>query len=203
MRSVANCRAVSRKACWSSVRWKSMRGAIISGASWPVKQATLRLSAGSRDKTHPMATALSYPRPLPEHAPAPQPARGLVAPAGGRDQALGRRPDLAGVRPGRHERAHAGRLHAGRRSPHRSICSSRPRRKRAISAFPPWRSSPRPIPTAKTPDAREAYNPDNLVCRAIRGREDGGERHRHRLRRGARSLQQRRPRRHRARRRTS
>ncbi|MCQ8780515.1 porphobilinogen synthase, partial [Escherichia coli] len=27
---------------------------------------------------------------------------------------------------------------------------------------------PETDPKAKTPDAREAYNPDNLVCRAIR-----------------------------------
>ncbi len=46
---------------------------------------------------------------------------------------------------------------------------------------------PETDPKAKTPDAREAYNPDNLVCRAITRGEEGRSRHRHRLRRGARS----------------
>ncbi len=52
---------------------------------------------------------------------------------------------------------------------------------------------PETDPKAKTPDAREAYNPDNLVCRAIRAVKKEVLGHRHPVRRGARSLQQRRP----------
>ena len=58
---------------------------------------------------------LLHPGPLSDDTAAPQPPRGLVAPAGRRAQALGRRPDLAGVRAGGQERAHAGRVHARRR----------------------------------------------------------------------------------------
>ena len=66
-------------------------------------------------------------------------------------QALGRRPDLAGVRPGRQQGPHAGRLDARRRPPLGRPASSRPPRKRAISASPPSRSSPRPTPRPRRP----------------------------------------------------
>ena len=62
---------------------------------------------------------------------------------------------------------HRRRLDAGRRPAHRSISSSRPPRKRATSAFPRMAIFPETDPKSKTPDAREAYNPGNLVCRAI------------------------------------
>ena len=52
---------------------------------------------------------------------------------------------------------------------------------------------PETDPAKKTPDAREAYNPDGLVCRAITRGEEARVGHRRRLRRGARSVQQRRP----------
>ena len=79
------------------------------GGSCPVKQAALPAARGSRHNRRPWRTRFSTLGAI-RHAAAPQPPRGLVAPAGGRDQALGRRPDLAGVRAGGQERAHAGRV---------------------------------------------------------------------------------------------
>ena len=57
----------------------------------------------------------------------------------------------------------------------------------AIALFPE-------VDTAlKTPDAREATNPDNLICRADARDQEGASRDRRHLRRGARPVQQRRP----------
>ena len=52
---------------------------------------------------------------------------------------------------------------------------------------------PETDPKSKTPDAARPTIPDNLVCRAIRAVKKAVPRHRRRLRRGARSVQQRRP----------
>ena len=157
-----------------------------------VKQATLRLPCGSRDNPSPWRHA--FP---PSAATRPR-ACAATAARTGRAGWWPRHKlsvdDLIWpvfVQEGKNERTPGG-LDAGRRSAHdRSV--RRGRQGSARSRHPRHRDLPRDRPKAKTPDAREAYNPDNLVCRAIRAVKKAVPRHRHRLRRGARSLQQRRP----------
>ena len=48
-------------------------------------------------------------------------------------------------------------------------------------------------PKLRDEDGSEALNPDNLVCRAVRAIKKEVPRHRHPVRRGARSLHQPRP----------
>ena len=54
----------------------------------------------------------------------------------------------------------------------RPAASRRPKQARELG-IPAIALFPVIDPSAKTPDAREAYNPDNLVCRAIARAEEG------------------------------
>ena len=48
-------------------------------------------------------------------------------------------------------------------------------------------------PALKDPDGSEAVNPDNLICRAVVGAEEGRARNRRAVRRGARPVHLARP----------
>ena len=105
------------------------------------------------------------------------------------------RPDLAAVR-------HRGRGRARAPSP-RCRASSGCRvdliveaaREAVALGIPAVALFPYTDPKLRSDDAREAFNPDNLVCRATRADQEGRARHRRDPRRGARPLHQPRPRR--------
>ena len=80
----------------------------------------------------------------------------------------GERSDLAGIHSRRREPADGHSLDAGRRAAVASICWSRRWAKPRNWAFPRSLCSRRPIPQKKSPEAEEAVNPENLVCRAVR-----------------------------------
>ena len=142
-----------------------------------------------REPTHLPRPAGTLPR-QPHAPPAPawlEPAHGGRAPAGAR------RPDPAHVHPGRQGPA------AGRRHPCRGSSGSRstcllPVAERALElGIPAIALFPVTPVERKSEDAREAWNDDNLMCRAIRAikrhcPELGRDR-----RRGARPLHQPRP----------
>ena len=117
--------------------------------------------------------SMSFPiAPAPTHAPHPRPAR-----AGARDR-RSRRGDLIApaVRQGGHRRARADRLDA-RASPstRSSRCARRPSRsrRRACSAFMLFG-----VPARKDAEGSEAWNPDGIGQRAIRGAARGARRRR-------------------------
>ena len=79
-----------------------------------------------------------------------------------------RRPDLADLRARGPRRRGAGRLAARRRAALDRPGGRAPPRRRPRSASPASRSSPTPTTADKNPEATEAWNPENLVCRATR-----------------------------------
>ena len=85
-----------------------------------------------------------------------------------RTSPVGKRFDLADVRQRRQRPAFPRRVDAGRRAlqhrSHRRGCEGGDR----SSASPRSHSSRSPTPTKRSDDAREAFNADNLVCRATR-----------------------------------
>ena len=57
--------------------------------------------------------------------------------------------------------------HAGRRAAFASTSPSPRRARRRRPAFRRWRCFPTPRTSLRNEDASEAYNPDNLMCRAL------------------------------------
>ena len=102
----------------------------------------------------------------PYRTPAAQPPQRLDAPAGAREHADARRPDLAAVRD-RRQQARGRRLHAGRRA-----AVDRPGGARSRAAaelgIPGLALFPHTDRRCATHDGAEAINADNLVCRAVR-----------------------------------
>jgi porphobilinogen synthase len=82
----------------------------------------------------------------------------VVAPTDGRARARGQRPHLAGVRARRDEQADGDRVDARRGA----IGEAKQLGIPAVALFPATELA------KKTPEAEEAFNPENLVCRAVR-----------------------------------
>ncbi len=107
-------------------------------------------------------------RGLPAYAPETHEAGAVDSAACRRKHPLGRRSHLAAVRARGLGAARAGRLDAWRRAAvGRSRGRSGARRRRALG-IPAIALFPYTDPQLRTADAGEAFNPENLVCRAAR-----------------------------------